>query len=167
MRARDLAEPFPFVTTDDDAARMLAERSLLVLDSDGQPHAIVPGSQLLRQLLPAYIAEDPALAGVVGDQHDGELAGFTVAEWAPRRLYPSPTTPAPSKPRLSDEEPHARTAHRHRRSQASARTHCSAQLLNRLVGGVHRSAAGEVAQDMLNLRGAQAERGGVRGSGPS
>ncbi|MYT27193.1 CBS domain-containing protein [Streptomyces sp. SID7760] len=100
MRARDLAEPFPFVTTDDDAAdaaRMLAEQSLpalLVLDSDGQPHAIVPGSQLIRQLLPAYIAEDPALAGVAGDQHDGELAerltGLTVAEWAPRRLYPPP-----------------------------------------------------------------------------
>ncbi|MEU2287511.1 hypothetical protein ABZ614_37335 [Streptomyces sp. NPDC013178] len=73
MRARDLAEPYPFVTTDDDAvdaARMLAEQSLpalLVLDSDGQPHAIVPGSQLI----PAYIAEDPVLASVVGDQHDG------------------------------------------------------------------------------------------------
>ncbi|WP_426570096.1 hypothetical protein [Streptomyces canus] len=95
MRARDLAEPHPFVTTDDDAidaARMLAEQSLpalLVLDTDNQPYAVVPGSQLIRQLIPAYIAEDPALAG--GDQHDGELAerlaGLTVAEWAPRRLY--------------------------------------------------------------------------------
>ncbi|MFC9083313.1 CBS domain-containing protein [Streptomyces sp. NPDC057062] len=100
MRARDLAEPHPFVTTDDDAidaARMLAEQSpsaLLVLDTDNQPYAVVPGSQLIRQLIPAYIAEDPAPAGVGGDQHDGELAerlaGLTVAEWAPRRLYPPP-----------------------------------------------------------------------------
>ncbi|MFE7763058.1 CBS domain-containing protein [Streptomyces sp. NPDC057438] len=100
MRARDLAEPYPFVTTDDDAidaARMLADQSLpalLVLDTDNQPYAIVPGSQLIRQLIPAYIAEDPALAAVGGDQHDRELAerltGLTVAEWAPRRLYPPP-----------------------------------------------------------------------------
>ncbi|MEU9238284.1 hypothetical protein [Streptomyces sp. NPDC048385] len=90
MRARDLAEPYPFVTMDDDAinaARMLAEQllpALLVLDADGQPHAIVPGSQLVRQLIPAYIAEDPALAGVVGERHEDELAerlaGLTVAE---------------------------------------------------------------------------------------
>ncbi|MFD5393296.1 hypothetical protein ACFWJW_03440 [Streptomyces sp. NPDC127097] len=102
MRAQDLAEPFPFVTTDDnaiDAARLLAGQSLaalLVLDADNQPYAIVPGSQLIRQLIPAYIAEDPALAGVVTDQHDGELAerlaGLTVAEWAPRRLYAPPVS---------------------------------------------------------------------------
>ncbi|MFI7358959.1 CBS domain-containing protein [Streptomyces avidinii] len=98
MRARDLAEPYPFVTTDDDAmdaARMLARHSLpalLVLDSDGQPYAIVPGSQLIRQVLPAYIAEGQLLAPFAGEQHDAELverlAGLTVAEWAPRRLYP-------------------------------------------------------------------------------
>jgi CBS domain-containing protein len=97
MRARDLAEPYPFVTTDDDAidaTRMLAGQSLpalLVLDADNQPYAIVPGSQLIRQLIPAYIAEDPVLAGVGGDQHEGELAerlaGLSAAEWAPRRLY--------------------------------------------------------------------------------
>ncbi|QLH25329.1 CBS domain-containing protein [Streptomyces sp. Rer75] len=108
MRARELAEPFPFVTTDDDAingARMLAEQSLpalLVLDTDGQPHAIAPGSQLIGQLIPSYIAEDPALAGVVGEQHDGELAerlaGLTVAEWAPRRLYPPPVVGPDARP---------------------------------------------------------------------
>ncbi|AYV26345.1 CBS domain-containing protein [Streptomyces avidinii] len=108
MRARDLAEPFPFVTTDDDAidaARLLAEQSLpalLVLDSDGQPHAIVPGSQLIRQLIPAYIAEDPQLAGVVAEQHDGDLteqlAGLTAAEWAPRCLYPPPVVGPDARP---------------------------------------------------------------------
>lgn len=108
MRARDLAEHYPYVTTDDDAmdaARMLAEHSLpalLVLDADNQPYAIVPGSQLIRQLLPAYIAEDPALAGVVTEQHDGELserlAGLTAAEWAPRRLYPPPVVGPDARP---------------------------------------------------------------------
>ncbi|MGG7569263.1 CBS domain-containing protein [Streptomyces sirii] len=108
MHARDLAEPYPFVTTDDDAidaARMLAEQSLpalLVLDSDGQLHAIVPGSQLIRQLIPAYVAEDPALAGVVGERHDRELterlAGLTAAERAPRRLHPPPVVEPDARP---------------------------------------------------------------------
>lgn len=88
------------MTTDDDAidaAPILAEQSLsalLVLDSDGQPYAIVPGAQLIRQLLPAYIAEDPLPAGVVGERNDAEaaerLTGLTVAEWAPRRQYLPP-----------------------------------------------------------------------------
>jgi hypothetical protein len=74
MRAQDLAEPYPFVTTADDAidaARMPAEQSLpalLVLDADGQPYSIVPGSQLIRQLLPSCIIEDPLLAGVVDER---------------------------------------------------------------------------------------------------
>lgn len=108
MRARNLAEPYPFVTTDDDAidaARMLTEQSLpalLVLDADGQPYSIVPGSQLIRQLLPSYIIEDPLLAGVVDERNDAEiterLTGLTVAEWAPRRLYPPPVVGPDARP---------------------------------------------------------------------
>ncbi|QGV77155.1 CBS domain-containing protein [Streptomyces ficellus] len=97
MRAHDLAEPYPYVTTDDDAldaARLLAENSLpalLVLDADGLPHAIVPGSQLLRRLVPAYAVDDPLLASTVDDREVAEsLAGLTVAEWVPRRLFPPP-----------------------------------------------------------------------------
>ncbi|GAA3387335.1 CBS domain-containing protein [Streptomyces roseoviridis] len=100
MRARDLAESYPFVTTDDDAmdaARLLARSSLpalLVLDSDGQPHAIVPGSQVLRQTLPEYVINDPLLASAAAEAVDAEiadrLAGRTVAEWLPRRLFPPP-----------------------------------------------------------------------------
>ncbi|GCB43927.1 CBS domain-containing protein [Streptomyces sp. NL15-2K] len=107
MRARDLAESYPFVTSDDDAidaARMLAGQSLpalLVLDADGQPHAIVPGPQLIRQLIPAYIAEDPLLAGVVDERNDAEIAerltGLTVAEWA-RQLYPPPVVGPDARP---------------------------------------------------------------------
>ncbi|MFJ8669906.1 CBS domain-containing protein [Streptomyces sp. NPDC093600] len=100
VRARNLAEPYPFVTTDDDAvaaARMLAEKSLpalLVLDADGGPYAIVPGSQVLRQALPEYVVDDPLLAPAIGGRADAEIAerleGLTVAEWLPRQLFPPP-----------------------------------------------------------------------------
>ncbi|WP_371575994.1 hypothetical protein [Streptomyces sp. NBC_01314] len=59
MSARDLAEPCPFVTTDDDAtseARPPPEQplpALPVLDTDGQPYALVPGSQLTGRSSPS------------------------------------------------------------------------------------------------------------------
>ncbi|GAB2651723.1 CBS domain-containing protein [Kribbella swartbergensis] len=100
MRARDLAQPYPFVTTDDsavDAAKMVAKLSLpalLVLDPQGHPQAVVPGTQLVRQLVPFCFVEDPLLAAVDDGRDDTEhvkrLAGHTVAEWAPRHLYPPP-----------------------------------------------------------------------------
>ncbi|MGW7437103.1 CBS domain-containing protein [Streptomyces sp. NPDC054849] len=100
MRARELAEPYPFLTTDDDAlvaARMLAEKSLpalLVLDSDGHPYAVVPGSQVLRQALPDYVVDGPPVAAALHGQADREigerLEGLTVAEWLPRSLFPPP-----------------------------------------------------------------------------
>lgn len=58
IRAQNLAGPCPLVTTDDEAptaARMPAEQrlpALLVLDTDGLPHAVIPGSQLIRELVP-------------------------------------------------------------------------------------------------------------------
>ncbi|MFD8022579.1 CBS domain-containing protein [Streptomyces lavendulae] len=100
MPARDLAEPYPHVSTDApavDAIRLLAEQNLpalLVLDADGSPYAAVPGSQLIRQLVPEYVMEDPLLAAVIDDRHTEEmtraLAGKTVAEWLPRRIFKPP-----------------------------------------------------------------------------
>jgi CBS domain-containing protein len=100
MRARDLAEAYPYASTDDDAveaARLLAENklpALLVVDADQRPYAIVPGSQLIKQLVPDYVLEDPLLAAVIDDRHlEGvteRLAGLTVAEWLPRRGYTPP-----------------------------------------------------------------------------
>ncbi|QIP87895.1 CBS domain-containing protein [Streptomyces sp. Tu 2975] len=108
MRARDLAEAYPHVTTDDgamDAARMLAGRllpALLVLDADGHPYAIVPGSQLVRQFVPPYILEDPRLAAVVDERPDSDvaerLAGLTAAEWAPRSAFPPPVVGPDARP---------------------------------------------------------------------
>jgi CBS domain-containing protein len=101
MSARELAEPYPSVSTDDDAmdaARLLAEHklpALLVVDRDGQPYAIVPGSQLIGQLVPEYALEDPLLAAVLDDRDLDEvpakLSGLTVAEWLPRRRFRPPT----------------------------------------------------------------------------
>ncbi|WP_236241865.1 CBS domain-containing protein [Streptomyces sp. CC228A] len=100
MRASDLAEPYPVVGTDDDAeeaARLFAEQqlpALLVVDRDGGPYAIVPGSQLLRVIVPEHALREPALARALRDD-DGErlqdvLEGLTVAEWlsvrGPREL---------------------------------------------------------------------------------
>ncbi|WP_327354516.1 CBS domain-containing protein [Streptomyces sp. NBC_01304] len=100
MRARDLAEPYPSVSTDDDAVdalRLLAERklpALLVVDRDGQPWAIVPGSQLVRQLVPDYVQQDPLLASVITDRSLDEVheavVGQSVAEWLPRRRFTPP-----------------------------------------------------------------------------
>ncbi|MFI5868303.1 CBS domain-containing protein [Streptomyces sp. NPDC051546] len=100
MPARDLAEPYPHVSTDDpavDAIRLLAEQNLpalLVLDADGLPYAVVPGSQLVRQLVPDYVMADPLLAAVIDDRHAEEmtepLRAKTVAQWLPRRMFKPP-----------------------------------------------------------------------------
>ncbi|MBP2406144.1 putative signal-transduction protein containing cAMP-binding and CBS domains [Streptomyces netropsis] len=79
MRARDLAVDYPSVDIDSDAleaARLMAEHklpALLVLDTDGAPAAILPASQMIKTLVPAYVIEDPALAAVVDEQHADQL----------------------------------------------------------------------------------------------
>ncbi|MCC9708491.1 MULTISPECIES: CBS domain-containing protein [Streptomyces] len=103
MRARDLAEPFPAVSADDDAmmaARLFVERrlpALLVLDADQRPYAIVPGSQLLRVVLPDYALEASAQAHMLHDTELERLAekleGLTVAQWLPHRTLPTVVGP--------------------------------------------------------------------------
>ncbi|RBQ15554.1 hypothetical protein DP939_34845 [Spongiactinospora rosea] len=93
MRAADLVEPFPTVGIDDDAmdaARLMAEQRLvgvIVMDPDGRPHAVLPGSQLLRMVVPPYIQADPALARVVDERHAdlmcARLAGKRVRDVLP------------------------------------------------------------------------------------
>ncbi|MGW6405198.1 CBS domain-containing protein [Streptomyces sp. NPDC055134] len=70
-----------------DAARLMGEHKLpglLVLDGRGQPKAILPASQTIKMLVPAYVMEDPTLAVVVDEQHADRLcqalAGRRVGE---------------------------------------------------------------------------------------
>lgn len=79
MRARDVAKPFPTVALDTDAlvaARMLAARALpglIVLGDDGLPYTVLPGSQVLRFVVPRYVQDDPALARVYDEQASDAL----------------------------------------------------------------------------------------------
>lgn len=103
MRAHDLAEPYPSVFADDDAvaaARMFVDRrlpALLVLDSDQRPFTIVPGSQLLKVLVPDFVLENPTMAGAVRPENSDSIAhrleGLTVAQWLPRRSLPTVVGP--------------------------------------------------------------------------
>lgn len=95
MRARDLAVPFPAVGLDDsalDAARLLAERRLpgiVVTHADGRPHTILPGSQVLRFVVPQYVQDDEALARVIdeaaADEMFAALASRRVRDLLPRQ----------------------------------------------------------------------------------
>jgi predicted transcriptional regulator len=96
MRAGDLAAPFPTVGLDTPAlaaARLLAGQNLpglIVLDANGRPKTILPGTQVLRMAVPQYCQDDPALARVVDEAgasdvlQDG-LADRTVAEALPEQ----------------------------------------------------------------------------------
>ncbi len=100
MRARDLAVPFPAVGLDEDAltaARLMADRKLpgiVVCHGDGTPHTILPGSQVLRFVIPRYVQDDEALARVIDEQAAedmfAELAGRRVRDLLPREEYELP-----------------------------------------------------------------------------
>lgn len=93
MKAGDLAQPYPTVRLDADAAeaaRLLTEHGrpgLIVVDEHDHPVAVLPGPQVLRFLIPDYIQEDPALARVVDqgfiDEICGALEQRTVKELLP------------------------------------------------------------------------------------
>jgi CBS domain-containing protein len=79
MRARELSAPFPTVTPTTpalEAARLLARRDLpglIVVDDAGAPVAVLAGPQVLRLAVPAYVTEDPNLAGVVDEAAADEI----------------------------------------------------------------------------------------------
>ncbi|WP_433248305.1 CBS domain-containing protein [Streptosporangium sp. CA-135522] len=102
MRARDLVIDFPTVSLDSpamDAARLLADQGLpglIVVDADGSPSSILPGTQVLRLAVPTYCQDDPALARVVDEAHADaflrSLAGRTVRECLPANPRELPIT---------------------------------------------------------------------------
>lgn len=95
MRARELSEPFPTVGLDSgamQAAQLLAGQrlpGLIVCDEGGHPYTVLPGSQVLRFLIPRYVQDDPRLARVFGetasDEMWGRLTTSTVREVLPAR----------------------------------------------------------------------------------
>jgi CBS domain-containing protein len=95
MLARKLAQPFPTVTLDTDAleaARLLAEHrlpGLIVLGDGGLPHTVLPGSQVLRFVVPTYVQDDPALARAYDEKSADALAdklvGRTVRDMLPKK----------------------------------------------------------------------------------
>ncbi|MEV6159553.1 CBS domain-containing protein [Nonomuraea sp. NPDC052129] len=102
VRAHDLLAAFPVVGLDSpviDAARMLAEQDLpgiIVVDDDGAPFTILPGTQVLRLAVPGYCQDDPALARVVDEAHAdaflNALEGRTIREVLPRDRRELPVT---------------------------------------------------------------------------
>jgi len=104
VRAEDLEEKFPIVPIDSDAvdaARKIAEHhlpGLLVTDASGNPYAVLPAFALLRFILPRYVQDDLALAGVLGaptpDQAMQNLAGKTVGDLLPDYMRDMPSVDA-------------------------------------------------------------------------
>lgn len=94
MLARDVTEEYPLVRSDDgalEAAEMIAGRRLpgvVVVDAAGRPLTVLPGSQVLRFLVPPYVQEDPSLARVfderTADRCADRLRERRVSELLPR-----------------------------------------------------------------------------------
>ena len=104
MRAQQIAEEFPVVTTDSDAldaVRLMASRrlpGLIVTDRHGTPVSILPASQVVRLLVPGYVQDDPALAGVLSesmaDRIADKLGGKSVAAVLAKNTKDMPTVNA-------------------------------------------------------------------------
>lgn len=68
MLARELAEQVPTVrrdTTGAEAVKVMAEyrmHGVVVAGADAVPEVVIPGSQLLGLVLPAYVRDEPGLA---------------------------------------------------------------------------------------------------------
>lgn len=88
-----MAEEFPVVGLDSDAqeaVELLASRrlpGLIVVDSNGEPHSVLPASQVVRFLVPSYVQDDPSLARVIdeslADRVADKLANVTVRQLLP------------------------------------------------------------------------------------
>jgi CBS domain-containing protein len=95
MRARELADEFPTVMESDsalDAARTMSQAGrpgLVVLDDEGRPRTVLPGSQVLRFVIPRYVQEDPRLCRVYDEKAADELFGALRGK-SVRDLLPDP-----------------------------------------------------------------------------
>jgi CBS domain-containing protein len=80
---------------------MLAEHGLpgiVVTDASGKPYAVLPASQVVRFIVPQYVQDDPALAGVLdesmADRASEKLGSKTVRDVLPEHLLNVPSAHA-------------------------------------------------------------------------
>ena len=95
MRARDLATEVPTVTPGTNAlaaARLLSREKLpglIVVDDARRPFTVLPGSQVLRYLVPQYVQDEPPLARAYDEKASDELCAklttSTVGELLPAK----------------------------------------------------------------------------------
>ncbi len=100
MHASNIAVNLPTVTVHDPvtkAVRLMAlgrMPGLIVVDDQGRPSCVLPGTQVLRLAVPGAYQEDPALCRTIDEAHAdlfwGELGDLTVGDCLPQR----PATPA-------------------------------------------------------------------------
>jgi CBS domain-containing protein len=88
-----MAEDMPLVDLDTnalEAAHLLADRrlpALVVTETDGSPHSILPASQVVRFLVPGYVQDDPSLARVMNESM-ADRAGEKLSNKRVRDLLP-------------------------------------------------------------------------------
>jgi CBS domain-containing protein len=96
VRAAEIVDEFPVVDIDSSAlaaVRLLAEHRLnglvVCTGSSDKPYAVLPASQVVRFLVPAYVMDDPGLARVLtesmADHAADKLTGKTIRELLPPR----------------------------------------------------------------------------------
>ncbi len=93
MNAGEMAEETPLVRLDTsalEAAELMASRrlpALVVVDKAGYPLSVLPASQVVRFLVPAYVQDDPSLARVLSEKM-GDHAADKLAQRPVRDLLP-------------------------------------------------------------------------------
>jgi CBS domain-containing protein len=96
MRARELAAKVPTVSPADPVARAVRVMAgahlpgLIVVDDDGHPHTVLPGTQVLLLTVPRAHREGQALARTIDEPHADafwhELGNLSVGDCLPRSL---------------------------------------------------------------------------------
>ncbi len=105
MRAEDIVDEFPVVDIDSparEAVQLLSENRLTGLvvgtGTSDRPYAVLPASQVVRFLVPAYVQDDPGLARVLtesmADHAADKLSGKTIRELLPRKPEQIPVVDA-------------------------------------------------------------------------
>ena len=105
MRAEQIVDEFPVVDIDSparDAVQMLAELRLTGLvvgiGRCDKAYAVLPASQVVRFLVPAYVLDDPGLARVMtesmADHAADKLSGKTIRDLLPKKAQQVPVVDA-------------------------------------------------------------------------